>query len=372
MILKFSRCLQTVASLLLMATNLVLLNTVCLAQEVTVIANEFVFNEVPFPSCHASTVVQASDGTIVIAWFGGKYEKSDDVGIWISRKGKSGWTPPVEVANGIQFSWKGALESDSSLGASVQRVPTWNPVLFQPSTGPLMLFYKAGPSPQSWWGMLTRSTDHGLSWDTPIRLPEGILGPIKNKPIELEDGSILCPTSHETADGTDAWTVHFEHLSAKDHTWSRTKPLNDPSKIGAIQPSILKLGGKRLLAIGRTQQGYVFEIQSPDLGESWTEMKLTSLPNPNSGTDAITLSDGRHLLVYNHVAKTPGEWGGARSPLNVAISTDGMQWKSILELENEPNEEFSYPAVIQAADGSVHIAYTWKRQKIKHVVLQLK
>lgn len=348
----------------------VLTQTESQAQEAAVVASEFVFDQVPFPSCHASTVVQASDGTIVIAWFGGKYEKSEDVGIWISRKGSAGWTSPVEVANGVQFSWTRTPELGGVLNQSVQRYPTWNPVLFQPSTGPLMLFYKAGPSPQSWWGMLTTSADHGVSWSDPVRLPEGILGPIKNKPIELEDGSILCPTSHETAD-TDLWTVYFEHLSAQSHTWSRTKPLNDPLKIGAIQPSILKLAGNRLAAIGRTQQGFVFQMESSDLGETWSEMKLTSLPNPNSGTDAVTLRDGRHLLIYNHASKKPGEWGGERSPLNVAISTDGSQWKSILELENEPTQEFSYPAVIQAADGTVHIAYTWKRQKIKHVALRL-
>ncbi|MFY7877997.1 MAG: exo-alpha-sialidase, partial [Pirellula sp.] len=75
---------------------------------------------------------------------------------------------------------------------------------------------------------LTTSVDHGVSWSDPVRLPEGILGPIKNKPIELEDGSILCPTSHETDDGSDLWTVYFERLSLKDRLWSRTKPLNDP------------------------------------------------------------------------------------------------------------------------------------------------
>ena len=342
------------------------------AQDAAVVVSEFVFDEVPFPSCHASTVVQASDGTIVIAWFGGKYEKSEDVGIWISRKGSDGWTSPVEVANGVQFRWTEATDLGGARNPSVQRYPTWNPVLFQPSAGPLMLFYKAGPSPQSWWGMVTTSADQGVSWSEPVRLPEGILGPIKNKPIELEDGSILCPTSHETDDGSDLWTVYFERLSVKDRTWSRTKPLNDPRKIGAIQPSVLKLGGNRLAAIGRTQQGYVFQMESSDLGNTWSEMKLTSLPNPNSGTDAITLRDGRHLLVYNHATKKSGEWGGERSPLNVAISTDGSQWTSVLELENEPNQEFSYPAVIQAADDTVHIAYTWKRQKIKHVVLRLK
>ena len=91
------------------------------------------------------------------------------------------------------------------------------------------------------------------------------------------------------------------------------------------------------------------------------EMTLLDVPNPNSGIDAVTLADGRHLLVYNH---TPA----GRSPLNVAVSSDGKEWQMAVTLESEPGE-YSYPAIIQTRDGRVHITYTWKRQRIKHVVL---
>jgi len=67
------------------------------------------------------------------------------------------------------------------------------------------------------------------------------------------------------------------------------------------------------------------------------------------------------LLVYNHT--TDG-----RSPLNVAISHDGKVWEAAAVLEDEAGE-FSYPAVIQSADGLAHITYTWKRKRVKHVVL---
>ena len=90
-------------------------------------------------------------------------------------------------------------------------------------------------------------------------------------------------------------------------------------------------------------------------------MTATSLPNPNSGIDAVTLRDGRQLVVYNHTTK-------GRSPLNVALSEDGRQWQAALVLENEPGE-YSYPAVIQTKDGLVHITYTWKRVQVKHVVV---
>src|SRR5262249_47648968 len=125
--------------------------------------------------------------------------------------------------------------------------------------------------------------------------------------------------------------------------------------------SILVHGADRLQAVGRTRQGKVFETWSQDGGRTWGPLSLTALPNPNSGIDAVTLADGRHLIVYNHTAR-------GRSPLNVAVSDDGKTWQAAAVLESEPGE-YSYPAVIQSADGLVHVTYTWKRQPVKHVVL---
>ena len=100
-------------------------------------------------------------------------------------------------------------------------------------------------------------------------------------------------------------------------------------------------------------------------------MAATNLPNPNSGIDAVTLRDGRHLLIYNHLGSGSSGWG-RRGLLNLAISDDGKEWKKVATLEQEPNAEFSYPAMIQANDGLVHISYTWKRQRIKHVTVDPK
>ena len=115
------------------------------------------------------------------------------------------------------------------------RHPTWNPVLFQPRSGPLMLFYKVGPSPSTWWGMVMTSADGGRTWSPPRRLPDGVLGPIKNKPVQLANGDILSGSSTEH----DGWRVHFERSSDNGATWTATPPLNDGKEIPAIQPSIL-------------------------------------------------------------------------------------------------------------------------------------
>ncbi|MFL5618099.1 MAG: exo-alpha-sialidase [Gemmatimonadaceae bacterium] len=321
------------------------------ADDPAILVNEFIYERAPYPSAHASTIVETTSHDLVAAWFGGTRERSPDVGIWLSRREKSGWTPSVEVANGVQ--------PDGT------RHPTWNPVLFQPRGGPLMLFYKVGPSPESWWGMLRTSSDAGRTWSEPRRLPDGILGPIKNKPVQLADGTILSPTSTESESEPSRWQIHFERSSDGGKSWTATQPLNDGSSIAAIQPSILfrdTRGGDKLLAVGRTRQGKIFSTSSDDGGRSWSALTLIDgLPNPNAGIDAVTLADGRQLLVYNPVTR-------GRTPLAVAVSRDSSTWTNVLTLEDQPGE-YSYPAVIQTSDGLVHITYTWKRQRVKHVVV---
>ena len=316
-----------------------------------ILLEEFIYESGPYPSVHASTIVETSSGELVAAWFGGTRERHPDVGIWVSRKERSGWTPSVEVANGVQ--------------ADGTRHPTWNPVLFQPRGGPLMLFYKVGPSPQTWWGMVRTSTDGGRTWSEARRLPDGILGPIKNKPVQLADGTIVSPTSTETDEERSRWRVHFERSSDGGRTWTATGPLNDGLTMAAIQPSILfrdGIGGNALQALGRSRQGKVFTTSSDDGGKTWGPLSLVDdLPNPSAGTDALTLADGRQLIVYNPVPR-------GRTPLVVATSTDGKAWTRVLTLEDQPGE-YSYPAVIQTSDGRVHVTYTWKRQRVKHVVV---
>jgi len=309
-------------------------------------AGEFVYETASFPSAHASTIAETSDG-LVTAWFGGTREGAADVGIWVSRRVNGAWTPPIEVATGVQ--------PDGS------RHPCWNPVLFSAHDKTLTLFYKVGPTPRTWWGMVRTSRDNGRTWTEGRRLPDGILGPVKNKPVRLGDGTLLSGSSTESDESPSKWRVHFERSTDGGATWTTVVPpaSADGTPIHAIQPSILVHPDGKLQAVGRTRSGRVFDTWSSDGGRTWTPLSLTSLPNPSAGTDAVTLRDGRHLIVYNHTAQ-------GRSPLNVAISRDGKVWDAALVLESEPGE-YSYPAVIQTADGKVQITYTWKRQRIKHV-----
>ncbi len=105
----------------------------------------FPLDDKPTPSCHASTLVETAEGVLVAAWFGGTHERNDDVGIWVSRFEGGAWTRPVEVADGVM--------------STQRRYPCWNPVLFRPNQGPLVLFFKVGPTPSEWWGERVISTD---------------------------------------------------------------------------------------------------------------------------------------------------------------------------------------------------------------------
>lgn len=306
------------------------------------------------PECHASTV-EISNETVVASWFGGTKEKNKDVGIWVSRRTEGSWSTPSEVVNGVQ--------KDGT------RYACWNPVLFKPKDQPLHLFYKVGPSPQEWWGLVMTSDDDGKTWSAPVELPEGILGPIKNQPIQLEDRTILSPSSNETTSGI--WTIHLETSKDQGKTWTKTESLNDPEEFGAIQPVVFNYGNSKFQLLSRTKNNVIGQNWSEDGGKTWSEMTATALPNPNSGIDGVTLKDGRQLLIYN---PTENNWGD-RVPLSIAISSDGKEWKRVLDLEplrdttDKEGEEYSYPTVIQAEDGLVHLVYTWNRKTVKYITL---
>ena len=325
-------------------------------EKARVVTSEFLYDRAPFPSCHASTIVEAADGTLVAAFFGGTAERNPDVCIWVTRQINGKWTPLVNAADGIQPAKAGD-------DGKPERLPTWNPVLFQPKNGPLQLYYKVGPKPAEWWGMVTTSTDNGATWSKPTRLPAGILGPIKDKPVQLADGVILSPSSVE---GDGGRRVHVEFSTDDGATWTRGNDLpND--QIKAIQPTFLVHGADNIQMLCRTQEDVLAQSWSHDEGKTWSALQATSLPNPDSGVDAVTLRDGRHVLVYNPTKRADPIKG--RTPLVLAVSSDGEHWTDVLTLENDYEGQYSYPAVIQSRDGLIHITYTWRRKNIRHVVV---
>lgn len=321
---------------------------------IKLIFSDKIFPEGTFGGCHASTLTETKPGTFIAAWFAGAHEGADNVGIWSSKFIKGKWTKPAEVAVG-----------KDSLG---RQLPCWNPVIFKTRSNKLLLFYKVGVNPRKWHGYVIESSNYGKSWTAPMRLPDGFLGPIKDKPIELPNGNILCPSSVEGENGS--WTIHLEITDENLSKWQMIHIPSD-SGIGVIQPTILRHPNGSLQMLCRSRQNAIYQTWSMDNGTHWSKLNKTSLPNPNSGIDAVALADGNFLLVYNPLLHGK-QWYNGRNVLNVAISKDGINWKDVYRLEYHKDGEFSYPAVIQAVGKTIHITYTYRRKTIKYVVLNIK
>lgn len=322
--------------------------TACLLGKVSahVVDSGFVYLSEPYPSCHASTVVDTGDG-LLAAWFGGSFEKHPDVCIYGAFYKHGVWEKPFRLADGIEY--------------ELLRNPCWNPVLYKRANGDVLLYYKVGPSPSKWYGAYKVSADGGKTWSDEQRIPHNLLGPIKNKPVCLPNGRILYPTSVEDDLG---WRVYLEHSKQDLSDW--TKITIDNAGFDAIQPSVLvyKNGWMQLLC--RSKNKRLVQSWSHDGGISWTPIEATQLPNNNSGTDALTLADQEtQLLVYNPLTE-------GRHKLALAVSFDGLEWKDVLMLEDRPVGEFSYPAIVEGADGKIYITYTYNRKRIKYAVVELK
>lgn len=305
-----------------------------------------------FNACHASTIVELSNGKFLTAWFAGSFEGSNDVGIWISSLENNSWSSPLQIAAGYD--------------STGNQLPCWNPVLFRNAKNEIILFYKVGKNPREWWGMFIKSNDDGNNWSDPIRLPDGYLGPIKNKPVQISDDRIICPSSVETVDGK--WSCHLEITNDDLSRWIKIEIPKEDS-IGVIQPTILKHDNLKLQLLCRSWHNYIYQSWSEDGGISWSKLTPAAVPNPNSGIDAEVISDNYFILVYNPLPHG-AEWYEGRNILNVAISKDGINWDDVYQLENEKDCEFSYPSIIKSSDNKIHITYTSKRKTIKHTVLQ--
>ena len=308
------------------------------------IFEEFVFENPPFASCHASTLTETASGKLLCAYFAGSEEGARDVGIWLSVQTETGWSEPRLLAKDPE-------------------APCWNPVLFTLPSGEILLFYKVGLRPSSWSGVLQRSYDEGASWTPAEPLPAGIVGPAKSKPLLLPDGTLLCGSSIET---WRRWGCWIDLTSDQGKTWTKSTPINLPTTVmGIIQPTLFftPAGDLRLLARSYNTEAICTAV-SQDGGKSWSEAEPTELPNPNAGIDAVRLQSGQIVLAYNHSTTK-------RTPLNLALSDDGgAHWQPSLVLEKTPGE-YSYPSIIQTKDGRIHIAYTYRRTQIKHVRLDV-
>ena len=325
---------------------------------------EFIINNLLTDFCHASTVIKTPDG-LLSCWFGGTHEGKADVAIWSSRKYDGKWTAPVKLADGAESNW--------------------NPVLFYNEQGKLHLFYKEGQQISDWQTYLLTSADDGKTWSKASEMVVGDVsggrGPVRNKPITLNNGSVIAGGSIEKG----IWSAFVDASTDGCVTWEKSAPIeiaglsyNAGEKTaesniavseqsfygrGVIQPSLWESAAGKVHMLLRSSEGYVYRADSEDYGKTQSDAYKTELPNNNSGLDLVKAPfDGNLYLVCNPVQ---ANWG-MRSPLSLFKSEDnGVTWRKLCDLENEPGE-FSYPAII-ASDESLVITYTWNRKNIAYV-----
>lgn len=304
-----------------------------------------IFEKAPFPSCHASTLLEVEPGKFLAAWFGGTEEGAKDVQIWLSRFDGAKWSAPEVVGSEPGF-------------------PCWNPVLFRTAKGTLWLWYKAGPSPMTWTGYARTSADHGATWTKPEMLPAGFYGPVRAKPIQLSDGTILAGTSVESH---RCWTPFTDRSTDDGKTWLRSNAYPLPGKFGAIQPTLFAgQESNTVVSLMRSRDPRkVLRSVSTDGGKTFTPAEPTELFNPSAGIDAVRTATGNVFLIYNPTAV-------ARTPISLARSADdGKSWTRVADLETEPGE-YSYPAMVETSDGRLAITYTWRRTHIQFKIVDPK
>lgn len=293
------------------------------------------------PQCHAATIAQLPDDSLLCAWYAGAYQKAHDVAIYGARLTPDAeeWSPETVFADTPGFS-----EGNPVLGVDVEnRVWLYHVTMLGARWDTCQIKY---------------SHLNGMGWKPPMYLQREWGWMTACKPLNLADGTILLPLYEENG-------TAFVLISPDcGRTWETSNFLT--ADCGVIQPSLCPLADGSLLMYLRTLEkdnGTIWQSRSQDNGRTWSEPLRTHLPNPSSRVDLTRLQSGRLILAFN-------DSSSARTPLTLALSEDeGKTWALRYDIESETHEEFSYPALIQSRDGVIHVAYTYRNTHIAHLAL---
>lgn len=329
-----------------------------------VIGEYFISADLADFDCHSSCIVETSPGILCAVWKGGSgkgksnVDMKQNVGIWLSRFENGRWGVPKQI-----------VQTPHSV--------CWTPVLAKCPNGELILFYRVGFDPRHTTSLVKRSLDGGSSWSDAETLPAGIVGPAKSKPVFDSEGNMICGSSVEVGapdDELKATACWIEVLSP-DHRWTKYGPIEIPGKrFGCIEPTLFwgEEGKLKMMCRDRSNRiglaGWIWTAESCDKGKTWSGLKKTSLPNPDSGIDTCPLGEGKVMLIYNNSHQH-------RYPLTVALSSDhGDSWVPIFNLENDSGE---FPSSTLDSKGFLHVTYAHQQKDktqrcIKHVVLKNK
>lgn len=314
---------------------------------------------------HAPSIVEVGPGVLLAAFYAGSQFQSPDTKIYASRYENEQWSEAVAVASSDEIT----TNLPSAISKQPGETPCWDPTLCNVN-GALFLFYKIGESPYSWTGALKRSYDGGKTWSKPELLARhGVVGPHKNKPLLLPDGSLVCPSARSSWQSWTGYVDILKHAGAANEAWQAVGPLtyDDPAS-GILQPTIFTDRENNLRMLFRTKNvPFLCTATSCDGGVTWSKVEPTAVQSNDSCCDAVTLRDKRVLLVYNDLP------AGQRYKLDLAISGDGgTTWQNIVVLEecDDHKKNVCFPAIIQASDDVVHVLYVYNNESITHVMIK--
>ncbi|CAG4882992.1 conserved protein of unknown function [Georgfuchsia toluolica] len=304
-------------------------------------------------SAHAVTLAQRSDGGLIAAWFAGSREGAGDVAIYSSVYDKNTWSAPQRIVD------RQRIEHDT------QRLirKLGNPLLWRDPRNVLHLWF-VSVSYGGWAGSAInhmQSNDGGQHWSAATRIVSSpfwnLSTLVRNPPLALADGGIALPAYHEFLNKRPEWLRFDANLTLIDQA-------RIPDSAGTLQPATVALDEHRVLALlrdaGPAQR--IRRAYGEAAGSHWLPAAATAIPNPNAAIALLRLADGSLLLACNPLEENRSRLALLRS------RDDGRHWSApIIVEQGAADEEFSYPALLQDDAGIVHLAYTWKREAIKHV-----
>lgn len=316
--------------------------------------------EFPGKYKHPAAITELANGDLYLAYYGGDGEYAEHTAVYGMRKpkGETRWSEPTIIAQTPFYS-------------------DGNPVVWQAPDSVVWLFYvcRLGDTWSTSRILAKLSHDLGETWSDSfiVAIEEGMM--VRGQPIVLTSGDYLLPVYHETGYDTESVgpdsTSRFLRFTPGEKTWEEMAPIRSPR--GNIQPAVVQLTDDHLVAYcrrgggyGPGHEGYIVRADSVDGGFTWNEGSDTEFPNPNAAIDLLKLASGDILLVYNRSFLD-------RTPLSIAISTDGMKtWEFQRDIAVE-DLDYAYPYVIQGSDGTIHLIFTsHSRSVINHVTFKQK
>ncbi len=383
-------------SCLLLAALFLLHHAVCTAQHLAIEQSVLIF-PLQDKHVHASSIVHLPNGDLLAVWFYGSGERTaDDVRLLGARlkKGQTSWSEPFLMAdtpnlpdcNPVLFlnqenqlflvwiavlanKWEQAvLRFRTSVNYLNSGAPVWNwqdNILLNPGeqfAKEVALKMKALPESTAGWSEYAPPYDKMITSASQDAAKRSVGWMTRIKPLILGK-RILLPLY---SDG-----FNFSLMAISDDQGLSWRPSLPVVGRGPIQPAIVQKKNGHLLAFMRDSGDAPNRVQvseSADLGETWTPAVKSELLNTAS-VELLVLQDGRWAFVGNDV-------DDGRYRLSLFLSDDeGLSWKWKLVLENTiPGQgNFSYPCLIQASDGFLHLTYSYHLDKehksIKYMVL---